>query len=347
MLLDDLRHPREAIETAVVRAVSRLPTPAARRLVRSPRIVDGQHLDPHLQLLLELQRRSGRGGFETLGSPANARREYRRMVRALERPEEPPALTHDRRVMTPAGPVPVRVYKPRASAGQPCLVYFHGGGFVIGDLETHDGFCRRLCRTADTVVVSVGYRLAPEHPFPAAVDDAVAIARWVRQEGAPQLRIDPARVAVAGDSAGGNLAIGAAQEVPGLCFSMPIYPGTDLGERRRSYDLFGQGFGLERSTVEWFMRLYAPGVDPHDPRLSPLRSERLDRCPPTHVVVAGFDVLRDEGLALADRLEALGVKTTRRVFPSLSHGFLHFTRVPGADAACEELGATLRRALHA
>lgn len=346
MLLNDT-HPREVLEAAVLRALARLPTKVARALVRSPVVVDGQRLDPHLQLLFELQRRAGHGGFETMGGPTQARREYRRMVRMLERPEVPPALTHDRTVPTPAGPVRVRVYKPRAGAGQPCLVYFHGGGFVIGDLETHDGFCRRLCRDASAVVVAVDYRLAPEHRFPAAVEDAVAVTRWVREEGERELRIDPDRVAVAGDSAGGNLALNAAQEVPGLRFSMPIYPGTDLGEQTRSTRLFGRGFGLEQSTVEWFMRLYAPGVDPHDPRLSPLRSDRLDRCPPTHVVVAGFDVLRDEGLAMADRLQEVGVATTRRLLPSLSHGFIHFTRLPGPDAACDEISATLRRALHA
>ncbi len=346
MLLDHM-HPREVLEAAVVRTVARLPSSVARRVVRTPTVVDAQPLDPHLQLLFELQRRAGKGGFETLGGPSDARREYRRVVRLLERPEEPPALTHDRHIETSAGPVAVRVYKPRAKAGQPCLVYLHGGGFVIGDLETHDGFCRRLCRDADTVVVAVNYRLAPEHRFPAAIEDAVAVTRWVRQEGARELRIDPERVAIAGDSAGGNLALNAAQEVPGLCFSMPIYPAADLGEQRDSMRLFGRGFGLEQSTVEWFLRLYAPEVDPHDPRVSPLRSERLDRCPPTHVVVAGFDVLRDEGLALADRLQTLGVKTTRRVMSSLSHGFIHFTRLPGPDAACDEISATLRRVLHA
>ncbi len=336
----------EHMQAAVASTILRISPVVAQRLIRRPIVIDDQTLDPHLQILLQLQRRSGRGGFETLGGDDAARREYRRMVGVLERSEAPAPITHDRRVETAAASVPVRVYKPRAAKGQPAIVYFHGGGFVIGDLETHDGFCRRLCRECDAVVIAVDYRLAPEHPFPAAVQDAVAVTQWVLEEAA-ELGVDSDRVAVAGDSAGGNLALNVSVEVEGICFALPIYPSADNSGRTPSQRRFGHGFGLDQTTVDWFMERYARNEDPHHRWLSPLLSKDLQRCPPTHVAIAGYDVLRDEGLALAERLVELGVSATHKVYPGLTHGFVHFTRISSANEAVAELTRVLWGALHA
>jgi len=223
-------------------------------------------------------------------------------------------------------------------------VFFHGGGYVIGDLETHDGLCRRFCSELDAVVVAVHYRLAPEFPFPAGVDDCVAVTRWVG-ESAESLGVDPQRIAVAGDSAGGNFAAVVSQEVPGLAFQLLIYPGTDARSITASKKRFAEGYGLDKSTTDWFFSNYVQGHDSSDPRVSPAASTQLARSPVTHVAVAGFDPLRDEGQAYAGLLQEAGVPCTLSVHASMSHGFVHFTRLPGCDRAVEALVEALRKGL--
>lgn len=329
----------ERIEALVLQTIPRIPTNLARRLARKRTVIDGQTLDPHMELLLGLD--PERGGFETLGSVDAARKQYRRVIQILERPEAPPSTTHDRRTDTG---VRVRIYEPRIAAPRPCVIYFHGGGFVIGDLETHDGLCRRIARGANATVVAVDYRLAPEHPFPAGPDDCVAATRWVI-ENAASLGIDPTRIALAGDSAGGNLAAVVSQEVEGIAFQLLIYPGTDQELETESDRLFARGFGLDLSTVEWFFAHYANGASGIDPRMSPNRSANLAKSPKTHIALAGFDVLRDEGAALGEALRDAGVDVVVEKHASLTHGFIHFTKLPGCDRGVARLVTVLRRAL--
>lgn len=332
----------QRIEALILGAIPRIPTPLARRLTARKRsVVDGQTLDPHMQLLFGLD--PERGGFETLGSVDAARQQYQRVIDVLERDEEPPATTHDRRL---PGDIPVRIYEPRVAAPRPAVIYFHGGGFVIGNLDTHDGLCRRIARGADATVIAVDYRLAPEHPFPAGPDDCVTATRWVI-DNAESLGIDPKRIALAGDSAGGNLAAVVSQEVPAIHFQLLIYPGTDMSLDTESERLFAKGFGLDQSTVDWFFELYAAGTSPTHPRISPLRSTNLAKSPKTHIAVAGFDVLRDEGEALGRALRDAGVQCVVEKHSSLTHGFIHFTKLPGCDRGVARLVTILRRELKA
>jgi acetyl esterase len=240
----------------------------------------------------------------------------------------------------------VRHYAPFASASgerRPLTVYFHGGGFVIGDLDTHDEPCRVLCREGQTHVLSVAYRLAPEQPFPAAVEDAQAAFAWARGHAA-ELGADPVRVAVAGDSAGANLAAVvsalAPQDAPPAA-QLLIYPTVDVYASRRSHTLFADGFFLTMADRDQFLHHYA-GASASvaaDPRLSPLNAPALGAVPPAFIAIAGFDPLRDEGEAYAEALHAAGVGTTVLRFPSLPHGFIHVTGVnPAARDAMREIG---------
>lgn len=313
----------------------------ARRLGRDVE-VDGQTLDPHLKILLGLNK--NRGGFETKGSVEAARQDYRHMISVLERPEAAADVTHDRTVETDAGPVPVRIHESSKAGARPCIVYFHGGGYVIGDLDTHDGLCRRFSRELGATVIAVDYRLAPEHPFPAGPDDCLAVTRWVL-ESADSLGIDPERVALAGDSAGGNFAAVVSQEVPGIAFQLLIYPGTDARSQTASKTIFGSGFGLNKSTIDWFFDTYSQGAERSEPRISPAASSNLAKSPPTHIATAGFDVLRDEGRDFGKLLQEAGIDCTIENHSSLSHGFVHLTRVPGCDRGVAKLVEVLRQGL--
>jgi acetyl esterase len=328
------------IEKLAAQSISKMPTGVARLF--GPTKVDGQTLDPHLKLLLGVNKK--KGGFETLGTVENARKAYQHLVDSLERPEPPIASTRDRVVDSEGGPVPIRIYAPKGTGPHPCVIYFHGGGYTIGDLNTHDGLCRRFCRDLEATVVAVDYRLAPEHPFPAGVDDAVAVTRWV-MESASELGIDAERVALAGDSAGGNFAAVVSQEVPGIKFQLLIYPGTDARSKLPSKTIFAEHFGLDKSTIDWFFDHYSQGADRGEPRLSPAASEKLSESPPTHLAVAGFDVLRDEGLSFGKLLQEAGVSCTIETHASLCHGFIHMTRVPGCDEGVEKLTQALRKGL--
>ena len=243
--------------------------------------------------------------------------------------------------------VPVRVYDPSQGAKtRGAVVFFHGGGGVIGDLETHDLVCRRVAKSAGCKLVAVDYRLGPEHPFPAGHDDAIGAFRGIAAN-ADSLQIDPKRIAVAGDSMGGNLAaavcIACRDDPP--CFCLAIYPGTDFAHRFASRDQFGDGFFLEDATIEWFHRNYLCGADPADPRASVLLAPDLSGLPPMLVVTAGFDPLRDEGRAFAEALEAAGSPVEYREYPSMVHGFMQMAGIcDAAAAAFDDFADALQRA---
>ena len=252
----------------------------------------------------------------------------------------------------PACDVPVRVYVPTAEPGpRPVLVYFHGGGWVIGDVETHDSTVRALAEASGVTMVSVDYRLAPEHPFPAAVDDCLAAVRWV-VDNADSLDVDPARLAVGGDSAGGNLAAVAAAAlrdagIP-VAFQLLVYPVTDGTMGAASYAENAEGYFLTRDTMTWFWGHYVGDGDRTDPRVSPVHApaEALAGLPPALVITAEFDPLRDEGEAYARCLADAGVAVTTSRYDGVIHGFVSMAdMIPEGRAAVAEAGEALRRAL--
>ena len=339
------------IERAAVALASRLP-PTLQRLLAggAPVRVDGLELAPDVQLALFLLRLGGHRGLDTM-PPGAARAEIARNARAFAGALVPLARIENLTIPGPAGPIPARLYDAapeRAPRG--VLVYYHGGGWVVGDLETHDPLCRFLAREADVAVLAVDYRLAPEHPFPAAVDDALAAFRWAARE-TRALGADPARVGVAGDSAGGNLAAVVAQLARGDATSPALqvlaYPVTDLSRKRPSYRLFADGFFLTEREMDWYRGHYLPDEKAaRDPRASPLLAPDLRGVAPAIVLTAGFDVLRDEGEAYARRLAEAGVQVRHRRHAGLIHGFCNATAVSrSASAAMTEAAAWVREPL--
>ncbi|MFC4550424.1 MULTISPECIES: alpha/beta hydrolase [Halorussus] len=255
----------------------------------------------------------------------------------------------------PVGNLPVRLYTPRANAPHPTLVFYHGGGWVVGDLDTHDNVCRALCAGADCAVVSVDYRLAPEHPFPAAVEDAYAALKWVAEHG-EGATLDTDRLAVGGDSAGGNLAAATAllardRNGPALTHQSLIYPAVaSMGVQEfPSYEENGRGYLLEMPGMEWYWERYVQSrVHERNPYLAPLLASDHSDLPPATVLTAGFDPLRDEGQAYADRLEAAGVPVERHHHEGQIHGFVSLTDfMSSADDALDDLAADLRTAFEA
>ena len=260
-------------------------------------------------------------------------------------------FTRDLAIPGSGGEIPIRVYRPDVGTPAPVLVYYHGGGWVVGTLDSIDEVCRTIARRAGCIVVSVDYRLAPEHPFPAGVDDAYAALEWVA-EHAPTFGGDPGSLCVAGTSAGGNLAAVTAlraREEGGsdLAHQLLLYPITDHAFDTDSYGENADGPLLTRADMEWFWDLYLRSpVDGHNPFASPLRASDLSGLPPATVVTAGFDPLRDEGAAYADRLAAAGVDVDHRHYPDMVHGFLSLTdEVAAADEAMDEVAGALREGL--
>lgn len=319
----------------------------------TPDLVDGNLLDARTQLILGVHSRLPAAPPET-ETPERARVQMKQMLGLLSGPAAPVQRTEDLQIPLRDGQrIAARLYVPSAAASggsHAGLVYFHGGGWVIGDLDTHDGLCRELASISGCRVLSVDYRLAPEHRFPTAAHDAIDAVRWTH-ENATLLRLDPGRIAVGGDSAGGNLAAVAALELRGEgarpSFQLLLYPATDLRNATASHHTFRDGYVLTSALMNWFRGHYL--ADPSlvtDPRVSPLLAPDHSGLPPAYVITAGFDVLRDEGRAYANALERAGVPVRYRCWASLIHGFAQTTgAVPEARAAVRDAAEALAKGL--
>jgi len=310
-------------------------------------------LHPQTRALLDLIEQKGLPPTHTLcvGDARVVYRERRRLTQPL-----PPEVgyVHDLRASGPNGPVPLRLYRPLGAHGDsvlPVLVYYHGGGWVMGDLDTHDTLCRELANLSGCAVVAVDYRLGPEHRFPAAVTDCIAAARWVRDH-AGEFKLDRSRLAVGGDSAGGNLAAVVSidarnrNDLP-IAFQLLIYPATDMHCTAPSHVENGHGYLLTRETINYFVGHYIADRAQHDDwRASPLLCPDLSNLPPALVLTAGFDPLCDEGAAYAKRLTDAGNPTAYVVFARQIHGFVTMGKViDEAGSAIALCAGELRRVL--
>jgi len=311
----------------------------------------GRTMDPKAQIVGEFVKSIRVPGYYP--PLPELRQQLRTMVTLMDEPAPPLPRIEDISIPGPAGAIGARVYDPAATPAppRPVLAYFHGGGWVQGDLETHHGLCARLALYSGALVVSVDYRLAPEHKFPAAVDDCLAAYRWLRAHAA-ELGGDPARVGVAGDSAGGNLsavvsqlAASAGEPVP-TC-QVLIYPAVDFSLETPSHREMEDGHVIPRDRILWYLEQYLRGeADRTDLRAAPLRAADLGGQPPALVITGGFDPLRDEGRAYADRLRAAGVNVVHREYPGQIHAFVSLTKAIPQGLACTlEIGDYLRRHL--
>jgi acetyl esterase len=308
-------------------------------------------LDPDAAAVFKAFQEAGRPPYETV-SPAEARELYLK-GRFVSNPEPPElASVEPLTIPSPAGSIPARVYTPtrlrKAGGLAPGLVFFHGGGWVIGDLDSHDVVCRKLADEGELMVVSVDYRLAPEHKFPAAVDDAIASTKWIA-ENAKQFGIDASRLMVGGDSAGGNLAAVVAISArdgngPDIAGQLLIYPAIDFAMTHPSHKEPETSILLTHSVIRWFSDHYLNGAaDVHDWRASPARAKTLIGLPPAYVLTAGADPLRDEGDEYARRLKEAGVAVTHRTFPGQFHGFFTMGKLlQQANVAAGEIGVWLK-----
>lgn len=309
---------------------------------------DGRRLHPAMQALAALGERARPADAQP--DPDARRAELRRLA-TLSSPVVQGVHAHDRTAPGPDGDVVVRCYRPHGALHpEPAVVYLHGGGWAAGDLVSHDPTCRLLAAASGCQVVSVDYRLAPEHRFPAALDDALAAYRWVLDH-ADELGVVPGAVAVMGDSAGGNLSAALCLEARRLGLPEPalqclVYPAVECHFRTESCQTFARGFGLSLDDMHWFRDQYLPDeADWDDPRASPLLAEDLSGLPAAFVVTAGFDPLRDEGLAYADRLAEAGVPVLSRCYDDMIHGFHAALALPDALAAAEEIAVHVGRVL--
>jgi acetyl esterase len=342
---------------AVVKWACDLSPRVQRRLFGKPPSIDGQTLASDTHVLVRIAELVGSNAFLSGMTISEARALARREAEVVKsRPTIAMARVEALEIPGHAGPVPARFYAPTGlspTIPAPLVVYFHGGGFVVGGLDTHDGVCRLLAASAGVTVLSIDYRLAPEHPFPAAVEDAWAGFTWATANAA-SLGADPARIAVAGDSAGGNLAAVVSLLARAGGGAMPalqllIYPPTDSAADLPSRRLFAEGFLLNKSDMDLFESHYLPpGSDPTDPRVSVLLVPDLRGLPPAYVATAGFDPLRDEGEAYALRLREAGVPVALRRHAGLTHSFANQTGVSrSARSAMLEAAGALRMGLAA
>lgn len=313
-------------------------------------------LDPQAKAIIDQIARSPLPRLHQV--PASvARQMFEITCKLTDMKDLPIGRVEERSIPGPDGTqLPIRIYTPVAapSGPLPVLVFFHGGGFVIGSLDTHDSPCRLLANEARCLVVSVDYRLAPEHRFPSAVDDCLAAVTWVARN-AGEINADPTRIAVGGDSAGGNLSAVVAQQLrdaggPKIAFQLLIYPATDALHEGLSRTANAEGYMLDKDLMTWFFVQYlgdGTDVDLADPRFSPLRHPNLANLGTVHVIVAGFDPLRDEGIAYAEALKAAGNKVTLSEFPGQIHGFCSMAGVIEAGRAALVEGAALMKAAFA
>src|SRR5262245_42490828 len=310
-------------------------------------------LDAEARVLLDLLEKAVQEGAPKINTLpyAEGRAAVNKML--VDSAAEPPriAAVEDGAFAGPDGKIGYRRYRPLGTSNgpMPTLIFYHGGGFIAGSLETHDSTCRRLANRSRCQVMAIDYRLSPEHPFPAPTDDGIAAFRHIRDDAAA-FDVDPARLAVGGDSAGGAISAVVCQAVRDAgetvpAFQMLIYPVTDLSRESRSHQEFADGYSLDRERIEWFSKAYLPaGTDRTDLRLSPLLAENFKGLPPAFVLTAGCDRLRDEGRAYAERLIDAGVKTTYVNYPGTIHGFFSLTRflsrgLQANDEAAAVMGA--------
>jgi acetyl esterase len=332
--------PLQRLQAALGPILASLPDPVLRRLAGAPIVVDGQLLAPDMQLVVKALAK------RPMTAPnAAALREQQRIGAAIA--NGAPIEVHAVRDLDVEG-LPARHYHPGEVA--PLVMFLHGGGFVFGDLETHDRLCRMLCKHAGVHVLAIEYRLAPEHPFPAGADDAERAWQWVSAH-ADGLGADPARLAVAGDSAGGNLATIVAQRFAGTALApeaqLLLYPTVDHKSDHPSKSLFADGFFLTRKAMAWFDEQYAQaGGDLADPRHAPGAAQHLANQPPAIIVTAGFDPLRDEAESYGEALRRAGSQVIVRRFSGLIHGFASMTGVSrSANEAMLEVCGMLRAVL--
>jgi acetyl esterase len=354
-MAESLRKVVDRVEPAALRALLGLPTPVQRALAGRPVTLDGQRLDTETQWMLRLRRLLREPAAETLPT-AQARAAILRQCR-LVGGVQPVGETRDLQLPGADGPVPARLYVPCSRVGDarpaPLLFFVHGGGLMYGDLDSHDPLCRFLAERADVRVLSLDYRLAPEHPFPAAVDDCWASFRWLA-EHAEELGADPDRLAVGGDSAGGYLGavtaiLAAGAGIP-VRFQLLVYPVTNMAERSDSRRLFGEGFFLTTAFMDLAEASYLSETDDRrDPRVSVHFTEELPAgLAPAFVATAGFDPLRDEGEAYARLLADAGVGVEMKRYPGFIHGFANIVGVGRSNrAAVAEIAAKLKAGVRA
>ncbi|MFC1421112.1 alpha/beta hydrolase fold domain-containing protein [Streptacidiphilus cavernicola] len=336
------------ITRIALRTLFALPAPLRRRIAGRPVHLDGQELDLDTQLLMTLRRRLGAGSAGRETDLAVVRRQYSLFTAAINAPKIRSVQIRDLAICDDR--IPARLYRPAGQAtGSPLLVYFHGGGFVLGDLDSHDHLCRLIAAHGDLAVLSVDYRLAPEHPFPAAVEDSVAAVEYAIAH-ADALGIDPNRIALGGDSAGGNLAIVTALQVKGPMFVLAFYPVVEAttAPPLPSRTLFGNGLMLTEKDIALFDAMYIRDASQYaDWRVAPIHAPNLADLPPLYLATAGFDVVRDEGELFAHKAAEAGVQVVQRRHERLTHGFANMTQLlPAANDAVLEAVAALRLAIY-
>ena len=324
----------------------------AHRFLAGHRIsLGGRTMDPKAQIIGEFVKSIRVPGY--FPPLPELRQQLRTMVTLMDEPAPALPRIENINIPGPAGPIPARVYDAAGSSStaKPVLAYFHGGGWVQGDLETHHGLCARLALSSGALVVAVDYRLAPEHKFPAAVEDSLAAYRFLRTRGR-EIGADAARVGVAGDSAGGNLSavvsqLAARSDLPVPTCQVLIYPAVDFDFGTASHREFEDGHIIPRDRVQWYAEQYLRSdADRRDPRAAPIRTADLTGQPPALVITAGFDPLREEGRAYADRLRAAGVDVVYREYPGQIHAFVSLTKaIPEGLRCTMEIGDYQRQRL--
>jgi acetyl esterase/lipase len=338
------------VQKFFIKTLLSLPTPLLRAM--SGGSVDyraGRTLNPRFQFLAHGAKRMP---AMTSLTPVEARAASAAGLAIMSARREPGVTCEALTIEGPGGVLPLRAYRPeRQDPSMPLIIFAHFGGGVIGDLETSDAFCSILAKDVRTAVLSVDYRLAPEHKFPAGLDDVMAAYRWGR-DNAARFGAAPNRAVIGGDSMGGNFAAAIPLELQRLGEPQPdlqllIYPAVDVASETPSMTVFGDSYPLSRAVMDWFMAHYmSPDADPADPRLSPIQAAHHEGLAPAVIATAGFDPLVDQGQAYAGTLRTAGVPVTYRCYDGLAHGFTAFTgAVPAADAACRAIAALVRKAL--